>query len=53
MGSLEDPFFSGGVVVTRKTIYRVELRKTGALGQFADLREGAWKKEGNALYVDY
>ena len=33
--------FLGGVVVTKKTVYRVELPKTGELGQFEDLREGA------------
>ena len=38
--------FLGGVVVTKKTVYRVELPKTGELGQFEDLREGAWLKRG-------
>ena len=33
-------FLGGRVVVTRRTIYRVELPKTEGLGQFADLREG-------------
>ena len=39
----------------KKTIYRGELpKKVGrGVGQFADLREGAWQKRGNALYVDY
>ena len=45
MGSLENPIFRVGgwgvvVLVTKKTLYRVELPKTGGLGQFADLREG-------------
>ena len=40
-------------MVTKKTIYRRELPKKGGLGQFADLREGFSKKEGNTLYVDY
>ena len=30
----------------QKTIYRGELPKKGGLGQFADLREGAWQKRG-------
>ena len=45
MGSLENPIFRVGgqgvvILVTKKT-YRVELPKTGGLGQFAVLREGA------------
>ena len=27
--------------------------ETGGLGQFANLREEAWQKKGNGLYVDY
>ena len=37
-----------------KTVYKQELpKKGGGRRQFADLREGFGKKEGNALYVDY
>ena len=30
----------------KKTIYEGELHKKGGLGQFVDLREGAWQKRG-------
>ena len=33
--------FLGGKKKKKKTVYRVELPKTGELGQFEDLREGA------------
>ena len=36
-----------------KTVYKWELSKKEGRRQFADLREGFVKKEGNALYVDY
>ena len=41
---------------SQKTIYRGKLPKTGGggVGQFANLREGAWQKRGKCtLYVNY
>ena len=52
MCPLENPFFRGGVVVKKKQYVEGNCLKRGP-GQFVDLREETWQKEGNALYVDY